>query len=132
MSQENVERVKEMYEAFNCGDVERALKLLHPQPELHQPPEIVDAAVYVGLEAFLKGMSRFTEAWHDPRFEPLDAEQVGAGVLMRVRVSGRGRASGLDLSTELFHAWTLRDGRAFQCFVRSTREEVLKAAGLEG
>src|SRR5262249_20993022 len=36
---QNVERVQEMYEAFSRGDVERALNLLHPQPELHQNPD---------------------------------------------------------------------------------------------
>ena len=38
MSQENVEIVRSMYEAFNDGDRERAITHLHPDAELHQPP----------------------------------------------------------------------------------------------
>lgn len=57
MSREDVELVQEMYAAFNRGDAERALNLLHPQPELHQNPDVVDAEAYIGLEAF-----RFCEA----------------------------------------------------------------------
>jgi ketosteroid isomerase-like protein len=132
VSQKNVVLVQEMYEAFNRGDVESALKLLHPQPELHQPPEVVDADAYVGLEAFLRGLSLFTGEWDDPRFQPLDAEEIGHGVLMRVRVSGRGKASGIEMTMEFFHAWTFRDGKPCRCFVRSSREQALKAAGLEG
>ena len=30
MSQENVEAVKAMSDAFNCGDVETATEMLHP------------------------------------------------------------------------------------------------------
>jgi hypothetical protein len=37
MSEENVEVVRSMYEAFNEGDAARALTYLHPEAELHQP-----------------------------------------------------------------------------------------------
>ena len=131
MSQENAEIVREMYEAFNREDAESALKLLHPEPELHQNPEVIDAEAYVGLEAFVRGMSLFTEDWDDPRLEPQDVEEVGDCVLMRVRVSGRGKRTGLEMTTEFFHAWTFRDGKPCRCFVRSTRDEALKAVGLE-
>jgi ketosteroid isomerase-like protein len=130
VSQENVEIVRVMYDAFNRGDAETALKLLHPNPELHQPPEIVDAAVYVGLDAFLKGLALFTDEFEKPRFQLLETEQVADGVVMRVRVSGRGKSSGIAMTMEYFHAWTVRDGRACRCFVRSTREQAVEAAGL--
>jgi ketosteroid isomerase-like protein len=120
-----------MYEAFNRGDAERALELLHPEPELHQPPEVVDAEAYIGQEAFLQGMSLFTEDWDEPRLEPQEVDAVGNSVLMRVRVSGRGRRSRLEMTTEFFHAWTFRDGRPCRCFVRSTPDDALKAVGLE-
>src|SRR5947209_3205855 len=109
MSQENVEIVRTMYEAFNRGDAESALKLLHPEPELHQAPEVIDAEAYIGLPAFVRGMSLFTEDWDDPHLEPQDAEAVGSFVLMRVRVSGRGKTTGLEMTTDFFHAWAFRD-----------------------
>jgi len=127
---ENADLVCEMYEAFNRGDVDKALELLHPQPELHQPPEVVDADTYIGLEAFLRGMSLFTEEWDDPRFEPQEVDEVDSSVLMRVRISGRGKRSGLQMTTEFFHVWTLRDGKPWRCCVRSTRNEALEAARL--
>jgi ketosteroid isomerase-like protein len=94
VSRENMEVVREMYEAFNRGDVEGALKLLHPEPELHQSPDVVDAEAYIGLEAFLRGMTLFTEEFDDPRLEPQDVDQLGDRVFMRVRVSGRGKRPG--------------------------------------
>ena len=130
MSQENVEIVREMYEAFNRGDAESALKLLHPEPELHQDPEVVDAEAYIGLDAFVRGMSLFTDEWDEPRLEAQEVDEVGNCVLMRVRVSGRGKRSRIEIGTEFFHAWTLRDGKPWRCFVRSTRDDALKAVGL--
>lgn len=76
-------------------------------------------------------MSLFTEEWDDPRLDPLDVDDVGDFVLMRVRVSGRGKTTGIELETEFFHAWGFRDGRPWRCFVRSSREEALKTLGLE-
>src|SRR5262249_55028107 len=126
VSEQNVERVQEMYEAFNRGDIERALNLLHPQPVLHQNPEVVDAEAYIGLEAFLRGMSLFTEEWDTPRLDPQEVDEVGDFVLMRVRVSGRGKASGIEMETELFHAWAFRNGKPWRCVVRSSRGEALQ------
>ena len=131
VSRENVDVVREMYEAFNRGDFETGLVLLDPQPELHQAPEVIDAEAYVGIDAFVRGMSLFMADWDHPSFEPQDVDEVGDSVVMRVRISGRGKTTGLEMTTQFFHAWTFRDGRAWQCFVRSTREEALKAAGVE-
>ena len=131
MSQEDVEIVQAMYAAFNAGDAEGALKLLHSNPELHQAPTVVDAEAYIGLEAFLRGTSAFTDSWDEPHVEPQDVEELGDLVLMRVRVSGRGKASGIEMTTEFFHVWAFRDGKPWRCFVRSTRNEALRAAGLE-
>ena len=130
MSKQNAEIVREMYGAFNRGDIDAALRLLHPQPELYQAPEVVDAEAYVGLEAFLRGMTLFMDEWDDARLEPQDVDEVGDFVLMRVRVSGRGKTTGLELSTQFFHAWAFRDGKPWRCFVRSTRDAALEAARL--
>jgi ketosteroid isomerase-like protein len=131
VARKNVDVVREMYEAFNSGDFERGLAMLDPQPELHQAPEVVDAEVYIGFDAFVRGMGLFMADWDNPRFEPQEVDEVGDFVVMRVQVSGRGKTTGLEMTTQFFHAWTFRDGQAWQCFVRSTRDEALRAVRLE-
>jgi ketosteroid isomerase-like protein len=130
VSQNNLEIVHEMYEAFNRGDAESALRLLHPEPELHQDPEVVDAETYIGLDAFVRGMALFVDEWDNPRLEPQDVDAIDDFVFMRVQVSGVGKATRLEMMTQFFHAWTFRDGKPWRCIVRSTREEALKAVGL--
>lgn len=120
--------VREMYEAFNRGDVEAALVLLHPQPELYQSPSVVDAEAYIGLEAFARGMSLFTDEWDEPSLAPLTVDEVGDCVVMEVQVSGRAKRSELEMTTVFFHAWTFQDGKPCRCFVRSTRDDALNAA----
>jgi ketosteroid isomerase-like protein len=128
---EKVELVRRMYEAFNRGEIAAARDVLHPDAELHQPPNVADADSYYGRDEYERGFARWLSEWEEPRFVPVETREVGGQVLMRVRVSGRGKASGIPTESEFFHAWTFRDGKPHRCFVRSTEEEALKAAGLE-
>jgi ketosteroid isomerase-like protein len=114
-----------MYAAFNRGDLAAALEMIDPEPELHQPPEVVDSDSYYGLEACLRGFSLFTEEFDEPRLEPQDVDEVDDYVVLRARVSGKAKTTGLELETQFFHAWSLRDGRLQCCVVRSTRSEAL-------
>jgi ketosteroid isomerase-like protein len=125
MAERNADIVGEMYAAFNRGDLAAALQMIDPEPELHQPPEVVDSESYYGLEACLRGFSLFTEEFDEPRLEPQEVEEVDDCVLMRVRVSGKAKVTGLELETHFFHAWSLRDGRPQCCVVRSSRSEAL-------
>ena len=132
MSQQNVEIVRKLYEAFDRGDVKGARDLLHPEAELHQPPEIVDSDSYYGRDEFIRGLVVFLQEWEQVRFEPQEIAEAGDGVIMAVRVSGTGKASGIETSAEFFHAWTVLGGKPHRCIVRSTRSDALEAAGLEG
>jgi ketosteroid isomerase-like protein len=118
--------VDEMYAAINRGDLASALEIIDPEPELHQPPEVVDAESYYGLEACLRGFSLFTEEFDEPRLEPQEVKEVDDRVLLRVRVSGKAKATGLELETQFFHAWALRDGRPQCCVVRSSPSQALE------
>ncbi len=66
----------------------------------------------------------------EPRLEPQEIEEVGDHVILRIRVSGRGKATGMELSTQYFHAWSLRDGRPQCCVVRSSAAEALLVMGV--
>jgi ketosteroid isomerase-like protein len=132
MSQENVEIVRGMYEAFNRGDVASAMGSLHPDAELHQPPEVPDADSYYGRDEWARGFGLWLSAFDEPRFEPQETTELGDWVIMRVLVAGRGKSSSVESTAEFFHAWSVLDGKPHRCFVRSTRAEALKAVGLEG
>jgi SnoaL-like protein len=131
VSAEDVEIVRGMYEAFNREEIDRSRETLHPAAELHQSPRIADTDSYYGRDEFVRGLALWLSEWEKPQFEPLDVREAGSGVVMRVRVSGKGRASGIETALEFFHAWTLLDGKPYRCFVRSTEAEVRKAARLD-
>jgi ketosteroid isomerase-like protein len=130
MSQENVETVRAMYDAFNRGDAEAARAPLHPDVELHQEADTPDTGSYYGLEAFRRGFARWLTAWEGFRFDVEELIDAGDSVVMRVRLSGRAKASGVELEHRLYHVWDFEDGRGRRVRVLRDRTEALEAVGL--
>ena len=132
MWQENVEIVRSMYEAFNDGDRDRAIAYLHPDAELHQPPELPDVGTYRGLAEFQRGINLWLDEWESFRYEIEDLTDLGDRVLMEIRLWGIAKGSGVETERrDVFHLWTIRDGKAQCCEVYFNRPDALEAAGLE-
>jgi len=69
-------------------------------------------------------------------FSDLDAsieEWIDAGddVIALLRVTVRGRKSGVPVEHHEAHVWTVRNGKLWRLRIYETREEALKAVGLE-
>jgi ketosteroid isomerase-like protein len=127
MSQENVEIVREVWDAYSRGDYDRV-------GEFHDPHIVVitleDGAVY-GNDAALANYKRWNEAWE--RAETTVEEVIGRGdqVFLAVRFQGRGRASGIEIDTRLYEVFMLRDGKVLRIDEYEHRADAVEAAGLE-
>jgi ketosteroid isomerase-like protein len=133
MSQENVEIVREHYEAFNRGDLDAYLAALDPEFEWQGPREIPDlAGTHHGPEGVRWYLSKLTEVFNDYRmvaeeFIDLDGERV----LVFAREGGRGKGSGIAVQTNpTGHLWTVRDGRPARLESYWERANALRAVGL--
>jgi ketosteroid isomerase-like protein len=126
---EALDMIVAMYEALNRGDGAGSAAYLHPEAELHQPPELPDAGSYVGKAEFIRGIGLWLEGWEEFRFEPseIDEEEDGL-VVLRVRLWGKGKDSGIETKWGAFHVWSVREGKAYRCVVRVSREEALEDA----
>ena len=136
MSQENVEAVRRLYEAFNRGGVDAAISEGVWSPELvwdATPTGIPGLGVYRGHEEV---KSFFENDWFKAfPFEDWEVEvdeliDLGDQVISMCRQRGRGATSGA--STELFLAQvgTWRDGQCVRVDNYLDREKALEAAGL--
>ena len=61
MSEENVELVRKLFEAFNGGGVEAALRLLPPDVVWYPFPEWVEESEYRGYDGIRRVMAVWTE-----------------------------------------------------------------------
>jgi ketosteroid isomerase-like protein len=132
MSQENVERIREVVAAMNRGDFETALERSHPDVEWQALDVFPDAETYHGRE----GLRAFFQTWldtfrgfrvHLEKCEALDEHRVVA----MVRVSGEGTGGGVEVaSPPFFQLFELRDGLLIRARMFQTESEALEAAGL--
>jgi ketosteroid isomerase-like protein len=132
MSKENVERFREAVEATNARDIEAALKVMHPDIEWRGLDIFPDAGTYHGPE----GVLAFFQTWWDTfRGFQLHLENCAAvaedRVLARLRVSGIGAESGVEVeSPQFFQLIEFRDGQMIWARMFLTESEALEAAGL--
>jgi uncharacterized protein len=134
MSQENVEIVRRGYELYASGDLEGVTDLISDAAELPDAGGlgIADTAAGSrrGPDGFLQGSQEAVEAFEDYRVEPQEFIDAGDAVVVPVRISGRGRASGAMTEVRLVHVWVLRNGRAIRNEIYRTTAEALEAVGL--
>jgi uncharacterized protein len=134
MSQENVEIVRRGYELYEAGDLEGVTALFAADAELADAGGLGVAGTATGTrrgpEGFLRATEEAVEAFEDYRVEAEEFIDAGEAVVVRVQISGRGRASGAMLETRLAHLWVVRNGKAIRGEVYRTVEEALEAAGL--
>ena len=131
MSQENVEIVREANTAFNRRDLDHWIEFFDPEIEYHDAPGLPDGGVHRGLEAFRRHAESYLSAWSDARVELLDVRPIGEQVAGRIRYTGVGRATGIEVETPEFGV--LYDFVAARiCRVRqfATYAEALEAVGL--
>jgi ketosteroid isomerase-like protein len=127
MPQDKIKLLREMY---GRRTLEEFADSIHPDAELHQARAIPDTDDYFGRAEFVRGTSIWLEEWDVFRYIPEEVTDCGERVFMRVRLSGRAKASGIQLDQIIFHVWTFRDGMPWRCEVFWTEGPALEAAGL--
>jgi ketosteroid isomerase-like protein len=125
MSADDVERLREGYEAFNAGDWDRVMERFAPGFRADERPDVLDSERGVAAPEV---MGKAGALFDDYRLDPLEFEDGGDWILVTVRQSGRGKLSGVPVEEDLFHLWDVRDGQAVKLRAFTTRDEALQAA----
>ncbi len=130
MSQENVEIVREASAAFNRRDLDHWIEFYDPEIEYYDTPDFPGGGMHLGREAFRRHVESYLDAWSDACVE-IDARAVGKQVVCRVRYTGAGKASGIEVETpEVGALYDFRAGRIRRVRQFATYAEALEAAGL--
>jgi len=130
MSQENVEIVRRMHDAYARGDVQISLACFHPEIELSTAPSEPGASTYHGLDGVRQATTNWVGTWDDFHIDVEELTDLGEQVLARLRERGRGKGSGVQVERELFQLFTIRGDRIVRLRMYDTRPEALEAAGL--
>ena len=129
MSQENVEIVRRMWDAFLAADVQTALSFYAPDVEW-DGTNLPDGQIGSGHEAILGHVARWAEAWNDWTVEVERVVEAGSDqVILFVREKGRSD-SGLTVDERHAELYTLRDGKIVRRQGFSDPRQALDAAGV--
>ena len=130
MSQENVEVVWRIAEAWSAGNLEASLAALNPEIAWYDAPQQPGGSVRRGHSGVRESVRMWVGAWDAYRYQPEEVIDSGDKVLLVGRQLGRGKGSAVEVASELLHVWTLRDGKAVEMRMFMDRSEAFEAAGL--
>src|SRR5688500_17549955 len=131
MSEENIEIVRRAYEAMNQREFSRTSEFLDPNVEIDLSRNILNPDIYRGYAGFERLVGVVEDVWADFRFEPQELIDAGDRVVAHVKVSGKGRGSGVEAEMHVFNIWTLSQGKVVRLAGGYTeRAETLEAAGI--
>ena len=132
MSQENVEVVRKVIDAFNRGGVDAWLRFLSPDVVWESLPLVGFRDVYRGRAEAREWLEQLTEVFEEAH---LEIEQITPlnddAVLNELTESGRGRGSGLPGEQRIWEIVWFAEGLITRRQPFSTRDAALEAAGLQ-
>ena len=135
MSRENVEVVRQIYEASARGDTATVLTLYDTAVEFDASSsaaaELLRDQVYRGHEGLRRIEREWREAFENVETDCEELIDAGSHVVSISRYRMRGRASGIEVTgPPQAGVWTIREDRVVRVVWFNTRKEALEAAGL--
>ena len=131
MSQENVEIVRGICDAYARGDYEASLAALDEEIEFVSPPDVTGSGrVFHGHQGVREGVASFMGTWTDYHYEVRNMIDCGDEVLVEGWQRGRGRGSGVEVSEWIYTVWTVHGGSVIRQRMFRDRDQAVEAAGL--
>lgn len=132
MSQENVDTARRAVDAWNRGDIDSYLELLHPECEWFS--DVIGRME--GAETVYRGreeIRRFWDEWHAVwglTIEVSEYRDLGDTVLTLGRLRARGKASGIELDVPVAYVGESEGGLIRRLRAYLDPQQALEAVGL--
>jgi ketosteroid isomerase-like protein len=121
--------VRRGYEAFNEGDVESTLALVHSDIEwrtyLVPGP---GGGNYRGYDGVRELWADVRNIFVDYRNDPEQMIEIGDKVVSFICIRGRGARSGVEVEARIAHVFTFHEGKILRVESFEDREEALRTA----
>jgi ketosteroid isomerase-like protein len=128
MSQENVDVVRGMWEAFLRRDFDQSLAAFHPEVEW-DGTNLPDGTIARGHQAIIDHSARWFGMWEDWTINVDAFFDAGDEVVVIIRERGRSK-TGIDMDERHAEVYTLEEGRIVRRRGFSDTTQALEAVGL--
>jgi ketosteroid isomerase-like protein len=117
------------FEALNAGEPD--FSVYHPALVYHPRADEPDPSPHIGREAFERLALGFLESFSKLEFGVEELIDAGDRVIASTVMRGRGSVSGAAVTDAYVFVYKLRGGVVVEGWEYRTRQEALKAVGLE-
>jgi ketosteroid isomerase-like protein len=128
MSQRNIDVMRDQFAATNERDFPRAMSHYADEVVLIVSSTLLETGTFEGKEAvgrwFANWFATFEPGYH---FEIEEIRDLGDRVFLDVSHLGRGRASGIEVTTRMGYIYTLRDAKITRAELFGSPAEALAA-----
>jgi SnoaL-like protein len=100
VSEENEKRLREAYALWNRHDFDALWEYIDPSIEIDATGRVLNPAHYSGLDGFRRLTEEVLDVWETWSIEPRAFRWDGDRVLVDIRVTARGRGSGVELAED--------------------------------
>jgi ketosteroid isomerase-like protein len=130
MSQENVEIIREIYEAMNRGDWNAVFAHASPEIEWETDPRHPKAGIYRGQQEFRRFAEDMEAPFEQSVIEPQRFFARGDQVVAFIKIRRKPMGSTAEVEIQIGELWTFRDGMLIRGQGFGERTRALRAAGL--
>jgi ketosteroid isomerase-like protein len=130
MSEENIEIVARLVDAWNQADVEAMLAFFHPECEVIFRPEVPEPGPFRGHTELREWAEGFLAAWESHHAEVVELIEADHSIVAILHLIGRGTGSGIEMDETDAHVFTFSDGKVTRWRNLSDRSEALETARL--
>jgi ketosteroid isomerase-like protein len=129
MSEENVEVIRAIHEAWNAGDMDAVREMLDPDVIVQTVGDWPESGPYVGREAVMRFYKQLRDPWDADTLEAT-SDFLHAADRVVVRYVWRGVGHGPASDMEFTVVWSVRKGKVRSMEFFWDHAEALEAAGL--
>jgi ketosteroid isomerase-like protein len=131
MSQENVEVVRALFEAWGRGGLDALAEFWDARIDWRAAEGALDDAGPIhGVDAMRAYVQDWLDDFGELRVEAEELIDAGEQVVAVQRISGRAKASGIETEIRYAVVYTIRDGKIMRGREYWERAQALEAAGL--
>jgi ketosteroid isomerase-like protein len=132
MSQENVEIVRRLYQAWQRDGFGVVPDLMDPAIEWANPSYAVEPGTHQGYEGFATAAKAVLSVYGDYHVSSVRFDDVGDRVAVRARVTTRSLGNNVPIDAERGYVFDIRDGKIVRFAWFNDPAEALEAVGLPG
>jgi ketosteroid isomerase-like protein len=122
-----LEQLRGSYEALNRRDIDGTVRVLDEDAQWVEHSDLPEAGSYEGRETIRAFLEQFLESWDQLEQQIEEVHEKDGCVLLFLRLTARGKGSGIEVESRYAHLWLMRAGRGVRVDAYYDRESALAA-----